>query len=281
MRGWFAAFFVFASSALAQPETARDIMAKVADNQDRAQQMRSAFIYHQSILLRFKRGNGRLAREEQREYTVTPTTKGSNKDLVHFAGKYESHGTFFDYDKPGYQYKDVDIDGELADDFVHDFANDEGARDGIGGDLFPLTSKEQKKYTFRLDGKEDFRGTEVYRITFKPARSSGDNNDGTCWAGEALIDIHAYQPVLITTWLAKGVPIAVQILLGTNLKHLGFKVSYKKFDEGLWFPVSYGGEFQVRAVFLYKRTIAMSVTNSGFQKADVTSTVSFQPPVIP
>jgi len=101
------------------------------------------------------------------------------------------------------------------------------------------------------------------------------------WAGEALIDIHEYQPVLITTWLAKGVPIAVQILLGTNLKHLGFKVSYRKFDEGLWFPVSYGGEFQVRAVFLYKRTIALSVTNSGFQKADVTSTVSFQPPVIP
>jgi hypothetical protein len=175
----------------------------------------------------------------------------------------------------------VDIDGELADDFIHDFANDEGARDGIAGDLFPLISKEQKKYTFRLEGKENYRGTDVYRITFKPGKSSGENNDRACWAGEALIDIHEYQPVLITTWLAKGVPIAVQILLGTNLKHLGFKVFYKKFDEGLWFPVSYGGEFQVRAVFLYKRTIAMSVTNSGFQKADVSSTVSFQPPVIP
>jgi hypothetical protein len=58
-------------------------------------------------------------------------------------------------------------------------------------------------------------------------------------------------------------------------------VAYQKFDEGLWFPVTYGGEFYVRAVFFYKRTMALSVVNSGFQKADVTSTVSFQPPLIP
>jgi hypothetical protein len=49
----------------------------------------------------------------------------------------------------------------------------------------------------------------------------------------------------------------------------------------LWFPVTYGGEFYVRAAFFYKRTMALSVVNSGFQKADVTSTVSFQPPLIP
>src|SRR6266852_1956192 len=126
MRGWFAVFFVFGSSALAQQETAQSIVAKVADNQDRAQQMRSAFIYQQSILLRFKRGNGKLAREEQREYTVTPTAKGFNKNLVHFAGKYESHGAFIDYNKPGYTYKKVDIDGELADDFIHDVAMTKG-----------------------------------------------------------------------------------------------------------------------------------------------------------
>jgi len=73
----------------------------------------------------------------------------------------------------------------------------------------------------------------------------------------------------------------VQILLGTNLKHLGFKVAYQKFEEGLWFPVSYGGEFKLRAVFFYKRTISLSVTNSGFQRSDVTSTVSFGVPAIP
>jgi len=108
-----------------------------------------------------------------------------------------------------------------------------------------------------------------------------DDDDSTCWAGEALIDPKEYQPVLVTTWLAKSIPMAVQILLGTNIKHLGFKVAYQKFDEGLWFPVTYGGEFYVRGLFLYKRTIAMSVVNSGFQKADVSSVVSFQPPLIP
>ena len=75
--------------------------------------------------------------------------------------------------------------------------------------------------------------------------------------------------------------MAVQILLGTNLKHLGFKVAYKKFEDGLWFPVSYGGEFHLRAVFFYKRTVALSLINSGFQRADVSSTVSFAPPIIP
>ena len=56
--------------------------------------------------------------------------------------------------------------------------------------------------------------------------------------------------MLVTSWLAKSIPMAVQILLGTNIKHLGFKVAYQKFDEGLWFPVTYGGEFYVRAAVL-------------------------------
>lgn len=86
---------------------------------------------------------------------------------------------------------------------------------------------------------------------------------------------------MVTSWLAKGIPMAVQVLLGTNIKHLGFKVAYQKFEEGLWFPVTYGGEFYVRGLFFYKRTIAMSVVNSGFRKSDVTSVVSFGLPVLP
>jgi len=96
-----------------------------------------------------------------------------------------------------------------------------------------------------------------------------------------LVDSHEYQPVLVTTWLAKGIPMAVQILLGTNMTQLGFKVAYQKFEDGLWFPVTYGGEFKLRAVFFYKRTISLSVMNSGFQRSDVTSTVSFGVPAIP
>jgi hypothetical protein len=275
---------VLAWYAAKQPEPADIIMAKVALNQQRAQAARAAFVYHQSMLIRFKRGNGKLARQEEREYVVTPTDKGFKKDLTHFTGHYEKSGKLIAYDKPGYEYKGIDIDGDLANDMANDLANDKDSRDGITKDLFALSADKQKGFVFTLQGKEDYRSREVYRITFKPRKPSlldCDDDESSCWAGEALIDPQEYQPVLVTSWLAKGIPMAVQILLGTNIKHLGFKVAYQKFDEGLWFPVTYGGEFYVRGLFLYKRTIAMSVVNSGFQRADITSTVSFQPPFIP
>jgi hypothetical protein len=272
------AWAVLSWYAAQRPQPAGIIMARVAINQDRAQEMRSAFVYHQSMLIRFKRGNGKLAREEEREYTVTPTEKGFKKDLTHFIGKYEKSGQLIAYDKPGFQYKGTDIDGGLADGLADSLTNDKETRDGFGQDPLPLTSKMQKKFAFQLEGEEDYRGTQVYRVTFKPKKLSlfdCDDDEASCWAGEALIDVREYEPVLVTSWLAKSIPKAVQILLGTNIKHLGFKVAYRKFDEGLWFPVSYGSEFEVRGLFFYKRTIALSAINSGFHKADVTSTVSF------
>src|SRR5271169_2090176 len=163
---------VLAWYAAKKPEPADIIMAKVALNQDRAQEMRSAFVYHQSMLIRFKRGNGKLAREEEREYMVTPAEKGFKKDLTHFVGKYEKAGNLITYDKPGYQYKGTDIDGQLADSMANDMTNDKDSRDGITNDLFPLTAKRQKRFAFRLEGKEDYRGRQVYRITFKPKRAS-------------------------------------------------------------------------------------------------------------
>ena len=283
----FAALTIAALACYAaqHPEQADLIMARVAVNQDRAQQMRSAYVYHQNMLIRFQRSNHKLAREEQREYVVTPTEKGFSKTLTHFKGKYENGGKLLDYNEPGYQYKGVDIDGDLANSLANDLANDKDTRDGITKDLFALTANRQKGFAFKLEGKEDYRGREVYRITFKPRKPSlldcDDGGESSCWAGEALIDPVEYQPVLVTSWLAIGIPMAVQVLLGTNVKHLGFKVAYQKFDEGLWFPVTYGGEFYVRGLFFYKRTIALSVVNSGFRKSDVTSVVSFGLPVLP
>ncbi len=74
-------------------------------------------------------------------------------------------------------------------------------------------------------------------------------------------------------------PVVVKTLLGTNLKGLGFKLTYEKFDEGLWFPVSYGAEFEVRAVFFYKRKIAIALSNNGFKHAQVETKVSFEEPL--
>ncbi len=279
------AFFAIAAVAFAAPafarenESVQEIMAKVAENQDRAQEMRAAVVYHQDLLLRMLRGNGKTAREEERQYTVTPTPTGTEKQMTSFSGRYEKDGKLIDYEKPGYTYKELDIDGELIDDLANDLADDRKSRDGIAKDLFPLTTSEQKKYAFTLVGRQIYRGREIYRITFKPGGKGSGNEDGTPWEGEILVDVHDFQPVVVTTRLAKGLPKVVTTLLGTNLKGLGFKVTYEKSAEGLWFPATYGSEFEIKALFLYKRRIAVSLRNSNFQRAQVSAKVTFDEPL--
>ncbi|HYL72638.1 MAG TPA: hypothetical protein VEU96_00450 [Bryobacteraceae bacterium] len=256
--------------------TAEAIMARVADNQDRAQEMRTAFVYHQSAMIRLNRTNGKLAREEYSEFTVTPTPKGVNKERTLFRGKYLDHGKEVAFDEPGFEHKGVDVDADLACSLLESLTNDEKSRDGIESNLFPLRSKQQKKYDFRLEGSEDYRGVPVYRITFLPKKVSfDDDHDADIWGGEVLVDRVDYQPVLITTHQVAKVPMLVKTLLGTNVQQLGFKVTYKKFDEGLWFPVTYGGEFRFRGLFFYARRVGISLQNSGFQRAVVESKISF------
>jgi hypothetical protein len=44
----------------------------------------------------------------------------------------------------------------------------------------------------------------------------------------------------------------------------------------VWFPVTYGGEFEVRAVFFYKRNISVDLVNKNFRRVDVKSNVAFE-----
>jgi len=268
--------------ALAEPqasEPVESIMGRVAENQDRTLELRSAFVYNQDVLIRFFRGNGKLAREESREYTVTPGPKDTTKTLLNFRGKYEKGGRYIEYTKPGYEYKDLDIDGALMESLADDLTHDKGSRDGIAVDLFPLTSKSQAGYRFALEGKEEYRGREVFRISFKPAVMDDEHVfEETPWAGLILVDALEYQPVLVTTHLAKGLPFLVKTVLGTNLRGLGFKVSYERQDDGLWFPVNYGGEFEVKAVFFYKRKMAVALRNFGFRHVRVDTQVTFGDP---
>jgi hypothetical protein len=67
------------------------------------------------------------------------------------------------------------------------------------------------------------------------------------------------------------------VVLGTNIEHVGFKVTYKKFDDNIWFPVTYGGEFRVRALFFWARRVGISMQNSDFHRAEVSSKVEFAP----
>jgi len=268
---------IWACIAAAQPVSAptdiAGIMALVGANQERSSELRKEFTFHQKQLLRMNRGNGRIAREEKREYEVSPAPHGISKELARFEGRYEYKGNYVAYDRPGYTYKEIDIDGELIDELSKDMSNDQHSRDGISYDLFPLTAGQQHKYNYKLLGRESYRGRDVFRVAFDPRPHQ--EFDEAAWKGEALIDSLEYQPISIHTKLAARIPLVIRTLLGTNIKELGFSIAYQKFDEGVWFPVSYGGEFEVRAVFFYKRTISVNLVNSDFRRTNVTSNVRY------
>ena len=266
-------FLILAATGMARAQApdVDSIMSQVAIHQAKSQDLRDLYVYTQKQLLRFVRGNGKIAREERREYVVTPKVHRSKKQLVHFEGKYEDHGQFFAFYTPHYEHKGLDLDAELIDDMSRDMTNDRNSRDGIARDLFPLTYHQQLKYTFTLVGTEKYQGRDVYRVRFVPKPHMEDAN----WKGEALIDKEELQPVVVTSDLAWKMPLLVKTMLGTNIKGLGFTITYRKVEDGVWFPASYGGEFEVRGLFVYRRTMSISMTNSDFHKLDVNSTIAY------
>jgi hypothetical protein len=245
--------------------SAQEIMARVATNQDREQQVRAEYIYQQHVRVVSRRTNGKLMREETADYLVTPTPTGTKKELKHIEGRYWHKGKYLDF-----QGEPIPEPDSLDGDLIHDFAEDWGKnnKDGLGSDLFPLTSKEQKKYSFVLAGEETFRGRKVYRVKFRPT----DKSEIT-WAGEAVIDAEEFQPVTVFTHLSRRIPFAVRTLLGTDLPGIGFNVQYRRFDEGIWFPVGFGTEFRLHILFFLNRDITVSLENSGFQRTKVESKI--------
>ena len=264
---------IAAVAAGQEPETADAIMAKVAASQEARSHSRWCSVFQQTVLVRLRRANHKLSREERSEFIVTSCAKGFEKKLTHFTGKYAGKDGMVAYDHPHYQYKGLDEDGLLASELADGFTNDPKSRDGIGKDLFPLTADEQKKYEFNLTGKETLHGRDVFRLSFCPK----PHTDNAPWCGEVLVDAVEFEPVLITTHLAHNLPFLVRTLLGTDLKYLGFSVAYQRAAEGAWLPVSYGGEFEVRAVFFFKRGISVSLANSGFNRVDARSQIRFGP----
>ena len=247
------------------------IMARVAANQDRGQQARAEYVYLQRIHVASLRTNGKLAREETTDYLVTPTPNGTTKELKHIDGRYWHKGKYLEFH--GEPVPDTGVvDSSIVESFRDDLYNDK-SKDGLGRDLFPLTSEEQKKYRFELAGEETVQGREVYRVRFRPL----DKSELT-WAGEALIDAEEFEPLRVYTKLSRKIPFWVRTLLGTDVPGLGFNVEYRRFDEGVWFPVSFGTEFRLRALFFINRDITVSLENSAFQRAKVESQiVDFQP----
>src|SRR5580698_4845749 len=77
--------------------TIDEIMSRVARNQAKTLDARTSYVYNQTQLLRMLRGNHKVAREEKREYVVTPKDRGFQKKLAHFEGQYESHGQYISF----------------------------------------------------------------------------------------------------------------------------------------------------------------------------------------
>jgi hypothetical protein len=251
--------------------TADQIMSRVAANQDRAVEDRRNYVYQQEINVATRRTSGKLMREETAVSYVTPTPQGNKKQLKSLAGRYWKKGAYIHFHGPDVPDRNS-LDGELVSDFRNDLTDDK-SKDGLGKDLFPLTTEEQKNYRFELTGERDIKGRRAYLIAFFPR----DKEDFT-WAGEAWIDKQEFEPIHVATRLSRRIPFLVRTMLGTDLPGLGFNVEYERFDNAVWFPVSFGTEFRLRAVFFVNRDITLALKNSQFARASVDSSVQFEQP---
>lgn len=272
--------FLLAGAPLLAAPPLDEILARLADSQERAVEARKSVVYRQNVHTRMLRGGGKVAREEKREYTVTPSESGTSKELARVEGRYEKHGKLLPYSDPKFRHKDVDLDGEITESLTDDLVNDQGSRDGISKDIFPLTRAEQAHYSFKLAGTRQVAGVEAYVLKFEPRKRDGnldDEIDGRPWSGEVLVHPGEFQPLSVTTNLGKVIPGWVKVVFGINLKQMGFSLTYRKVADGLWFPATYGTEFGLRLFFGYGRTITMSMENTDFRLATAESTITYTP----
>lgn len=92
------------------------------------------------------------------------------------------------------------------------------------------------------------------------------------------VDAEDNQPVRVDTQLAKDIPWGVRVFMGIDVHQLGFSLTYERVADGVWFPATYGTEFQIKVFWGYKRTITMSMENTDFHKTDAQSTIQFETP---
>jgi hypothetical protein len=251
--------------------SAKEIMAQVAVNQDKAIELRRSFVYQQHVVVATRHFNGKLAREEKADYEIVPGVNTIERKLLSIEGQYQKKNRYIDFHGEPVP-NDGSLDGGLVKGFRDDLLN-ENSKDGIGTDLFPLTTTEQKQYKFELLGRKQVQGRDTYLIGFSPA----DSHDIT-WAGEAWIDVEELRPVRVFTQLSRRLPFAVRTMLGTDLPGVGFNVQYRRVEKDVWFPVSFGCEFRLRAVFFIKRDITMSMEASGFRRTQVDTKVEYNNP---
>jgi hypothetical protein len=77
--------------------------------------------------------------------------------------------------------------------------------------------------------------------------------------------------VRVFTKLSRRIPFGVRTFLGTDLPGVGFSVVYKRQEDGVWFPATFGTEFRIKVLFFINREVSVSLENSGFQHTHVES----------
>lgn len=248
--------------------SAADIMKRVGENQDREQKERANFLYEEKIHVVTRRTNGKLAREEWTTSSILPSSKGLEKKRQEIHGRYWRKGQYIDF--RGEPVPEAgSLDGGLISGFRDDLT-DEKTKDGIGQDLYPLATEEQKAYRFELAGEQVVDGRPAYRIRYGPV----DKSDLT-WAGEALIDKDEFQPVTIYSRFSRRLPFFVRAMLGTDLPGFGFNTRYARVEKDVWFPVSFSTEFRLHAVFFINRNIILSMEAKNFHRTSADSHVTF------
>ena len=290
------------AEALPSAESIMAIMARVAANQDQAESERGHYVYVQHARMDSRRGKT-VRCEEITDYRITPSTDGTEEQLLDVDGRYLKNHKYVtvtrllprDEDKPKDAGKgqgkddqgdksadkgkknekdptfdpnsDETIDRDIVENVRWNLIHDK-SKDGIDAHLFPLTSKDQAEYFFRMVGRERLNDHDVFHITFRPKKQ-----DDFGWSGDAYIDTTAYEPVLITTGMARKIPFAVRTLLGTNLPGLGFTVTYAPQPDGIWFPATFSTEFKIHVLFFFNREIILDAENRDFEKTHVTSRI--------
>ncbi|HLY41547.1 MAG TPA: hypothetical protein VKR52_10045 [Terracidiphilus sp.] len=287
-----------AADQLPSPES---VMARVAASQDRAEADRAHYVYAQHARMVSRRGNTVMC-EEMTDYRFTPSTEGSSEDLLKVDGRMLKNHQYVAYtkllprddEKPKQTDQDKDkqaqkskdkkdkekdkdpvfdpnsdetLDRDLVENMRWNLIHDK-SKDGINAHLFPLTSKDQAGYAFRMVGRERLNGREVYHITFRPKKK---NDFG--WSGDAFIDTTAYEPVLVTTAMARKIPFVVRTLLGTNVPGLGFTVTYAPEANGVWFPVTFSTEFKIHVLYFFHRDVFLNAENRDFEETHVTARI--------
>jgi hypothetical protein len=290
-----------------QTLTAEEVMARVAANQDKAEAERSHYVYVQHAKMTSRRGKTVMC-EEITDYRFTPSTDGTDQQLLKVHGRFLKNHKFISYskllprdeDKPKDAGKDSDkdksaakeknkqskkdkkdkdkdpvfdpnsnetLDRDLVENMRWNLIHDK-SKDGVNAHLFPLTTKDQLNYAFRMIGRERLNGRDVYHIAFRPKEK---NDFG--WSGDAFIDTTAYQPVLVTTAMARKIPFAVRTFLGTDVPGLGFTITYAPQTNGVWFPVTFSTEFKIHVLYFFHRQIILDAQNREFEETHVTSRI--------